>query len=196
MTLERGRRISLRLVLLGGSWLVPGLALALVPAPDARIVVDSLLRSIEAPPSPARIDEVAGGSDHAATLLRDMADSTESRPHTRLQAISTLASYPGTPTEARLRLIVERGQTVRAGAPTLFARAAMLSLAPLARGRAVPEIAPLLDHAVPDVRADAARALGMTGSESALPPLRTRLQIEESPMVTSEIVDSIRILTP
>jgi HEAT repeat protein len=55
-------------------------------------------------------------------------------------------------------------------------------------------IAGLLDHPVVDVRADAARALRVCGSENALPALRERLSIEESSLVRHELIESIQAL--
>lgn len=60
---------------------------------------------------------------------------------------------------------------------------------------AVSSLTPLLEHAVKDVRADAAAALALTGSGDALPHLRARLAVEDDPLVRLAIIDSIRVLT-
>ena len=174
--------------------LVP-LALGFATAPAARDKMISLLRSIEALPDPARLDEASGG-ESAAAELRDLADDDQVNPHARWQAISELAHYPGPATDARLRQLIDRGRSTRTGPPTLYARAAALALAQSAKGHAVGSIAPLLDHPVPDVRADAARALALTGSPDALPALRARRQMETSVMVRSEIAEAIAAITP
>jgi hypothetical protein len=186
--------------LVAAAVLVPSLALGFATAPSAREKLVSLLRSIETPASPADLARAAeddsAGSEATSELLRDLAGDDQINQHARWAAITALEHYPGSSTEERLLALIERGRTVRAGAPTLHARAAALSLARIDGGKAVPFVAPLLDHVVPDVRADAARALGLTGSPDALPALRARLHVEESEMVKVEIVDAIRAVTP
>ncbi len=174
---------------------LPSFALAFASTPAARDRVISLLRAIEVAPAPAHLDEANGG-ESADAVLRDISDDEKISPHARWQAISELAQYPGSATEARLKQLIDKGRTARSGAQTLFARAAALSLAQVAKGRAVTQIAPLLDHPVPDVRADAARALAITGSVEALPALRARRQMETSAMVKAEIVEAISVITP
>jgi hypothetical protein len=176
--------------------LVPSLALGFATAPSAREKVVALLRALETPPAPVDLDLAAGDDAGAGDLLRDLAGDDQINLHARWTAITALESYPGSGTEARLLGLIERGLTVRAGAPTLHARAAALSLARIDGPKAVPFVAPLLDHVVPDVRADAARALAIAGSPDALPALRARLHVEESAMVKAEIVDAIRTVTP
>jgi len=188
-------RARARLLAIAFAVAVPSLALAFASSPDASERIESLLRSIEAPPTPERLDEAAGPGG-AGELLRELASAEETNPHARWQAIGALAHYPGSGTEAQLREIIDQGRAVRAGAATLNARAAAFALAQLKRKHAVPAIAPLLDHVVPDVRADAARALATTGAAESLPALRRRLQVETSPLVRAEIVDAIRIVTP
>jgi HEAT repeat protein len=189
---KRTRRRLLVIALVVG---VPSLALAFATAPTVRERLTSLLRSIEALPDPAHLDEITGGDGAGAALLA-LAEDDTANPQARLEAISELAHYPGQVTEVHLRAIIERNKMIRNGASTLYARAAALSLGAIAKNRAVSVIAPLLDHPISDVRADAARALALTGSSEALPPLRARRVIETSAMVKSELADAIGIVTP
>jgi HEAT repeat protein len=173
---------------------LPSLALGFVSTPGARERLTSLLRSIEGLPDPARLDEAAGAD--AGALLRGLVDDDSVPAHARLEAISELSHYPGSDTEAKLRQLIEHGRSLRTGAGTLYARAAAMSLGTVARSKAVTAIVPLLEHPVPDVRADAARALELTGSADALPALRARRAIETSVMVKAEIAEAIGVLTP
>ena len=173
---------------------LPSLALGFASTPTARDRLTSLLRSIEALPDPARLDEAAGADAGAA--LRSLADDETANPHARWEAISELSHYPGSDTEAKLRQFMDRGRTPRSGSATLYARAAAMSLAVIGHGKAVSAIVPLLDSPVPDVRADAARALALTGSADALSALRARRAIESSVMVKAEIAEAIGVVTP
>jgi HEAT repeat protein len=173
---------------------VPSLALAVTASSSAREKLTALLRSVEALPEPARLDEAAGGD--AATALAALAEDDTANPQARLAALSELAHYPGLATETQLRVVIEKNRSSRNGAATLYARAAALSLGTMAKSRAVPVIVPLLDHPIADVRADAARALALTGSADALPALRARRAIETSVMVKAEIAEAIGVVTP
>jgi HEAT repeat protein len=173
-------------------------AVAFASSGPARDRVIALLRSIETPPTPARLDEANDG-ESAEHVLLDIVDDEKVHAHARWQAVSELAQYPSAATESRLRQLIDQGRNTRTGAATLLARSAALSLAEIARARAVAQIAPLLDHPVPDVRADAARALGITRSQDALPSLRQRRLVESSAMVKTEIIEainSINSITP
>jgi len=184
------RRVLVVALVLG----VPSLALAVSTSPTAREKLTALLRSIEALPEPARLDEANGGD--AAAALAALAEDDTANPQARLAALSELARYPGQATETQLRAVVDKNRSSRIGAATLYARAAALSLGTIARARAVPVIVLLLDHPLADVRADAARALALTGSADALPALRARRAIETSVMVKAEIAEAIGVVTP
>jgi hypothetical protein len=183
-------RLLATLLVLG----VPSLALAVSTTPSAREKLIWLLRAVEALPEPARLDEANGGD--AATALAALAEDDTANPQARLAALSELARYPGAATESQLRTVIDKNRSSRGGAATLYARAAALSLGTVAKTRAVPVIAPLLDHPIADVRADAARALALSGSADALPALRARRAIETSVMVKAEIAEAIGVVTP
>jgi HEAT repeat protein len=59
---------------------------------------------------------------------------------------------------------------------------------------AIATLAPMLDHPLRDVRADAARALGATGGADAVPVLRARLAEEELLQVRLAIAEALRRL--
>jgi HEAT repeat protein len=60
---------------------------------------------------------------------------------------------------------------------------------------AVPELTPILNNGNRDMRSEAARALSLAGSTSAIPALRERLNIETVPQVQLALSDAIRELT-
>jgi hypothetical protein len=183
-------RLLVALLVLG----VPSLALAVSTTPSAREKLTWLLRAVEALPEPARLDEANGGD--AAAALAALAEDDTANPQARLAALSELARYPGSATESQLRAVIDKNRAFRSGAATLYTRAAALSLGTIAKTRTVAVVAPLLDHPIADVRADAARALALSGSPEALPALRARRAVETSVMVKAEIAEAIGVVTP
>lgn len=83
------------------------------------------------------------------------------------------------------------------GIETLYCRAAMSALADVATENdadAVLAIAARLDHDNRDVRVAAAQSLAKIGSQTALPPLYQRLEVENVTQVQLAISDAIRRL--
>jgi len=112
----------------------------------------------------------------------------------RLRAYRALALYPSTETEAALRAAVVEHGALAGGIDTLYARAAMESLAHVAPDGSVATLAPMLAHPSQDVRAGAALALRETGSPSAIPALRARLPEEPVLQVRLAIADALNEL--
>lgn len=151
------------------------------------------LRGIELAPDRATLDGAIGGD--AGSVLRDIAGNVESPSHARVHAYSALANYPGGATQTFLSATVTQYLPAEAGAQTLYLRAAVRSLGTVGGSAVVDELAAVLEHSNPDVRADGATALAATGSEAALPILRSRLLREQNDLVLLAISDAIRELT-
>jgi HEAT repeat protein len=172
--------------------------LAVVAPAAASLPVDSgtrlepLLHAIERMPARATLDDVAGGS--ARQALVEIARDPRGATQARLMALTALGDYVEPSTAAALRGNLAALRDFDAGPQTLYLRAAALSLARVDGEGAVEDLAPLLDHVLPDVRADAAHALELTGAARALPLLRARLRIETVMLVRVALIDAIRAL--
>jgi hypothetical protein len=175
-----------------------GLALCALSAAAAdpgsvREVVEPLLTAVERVPDRARIDAVAETSADGA--LRQIITDTGVPAGVRVQALTALAGYPMPENEEALRRAVQDRSSALAGLQVVELRAGLLSYARVAGLRSVPVTRGLLDHAVPDVRADAARAARVADARELLPDLRARLQLETVEFVRVELVESIRVLS-
>ncbi len=152
-----------------------------------------ILSGIDYAPGRDALDDLMG--DAAPDQLVAIARGTEASlddAGLRIRAYRALALYAAPETEAALRAAVAEHGAVEHGVDTLYVRAAMDSLAVVAPDTAVPAIAPMLAHPSRDVRAGAARALGTTGSEAAVPYLRARLPDEPVLQVRLAIADALR----
>jgi hypothetical protein len=203
--MRRAARITIGLALAAAGALAvaraaTGPALPAAP-PPAAAPGDSptveALSGIDFIPNRATLDDVLG--DSASSDLIAIASGQVSALNdsgVRLRAYRALALYPGDATAAALRDALARHGSAHNGVDTLYLRAAMGALAPVAGAAAVSDLAPLLDHPNQDVRTDAARALGATGSSDAIPPLRTRLSTETVQQVRLAIAEALRELSP
>lgn len=162
------------------------------PPGDPRLV--ELLSGIDHVPSRATLDALAGGSAREMLIAIARGEREESAdPGVRIRAYRALALYPDPSTEEALR----EGIAEHAGAAavdTLYLRAAVDSLVDMAGPSAVEDLVPLLDHRSRDVRASAASALGDTGSNEAVSPLRARLSVEQIGQVRLAIAEALREL--
>lgn len=169
---------------------------ALAPADSAQTPAEKvlpLLQSLEQIPAATLLDTVVSGD--ASGTLRELAADPSRPAAARLQAYTALGQYPGGANQTFLSSAVEGYAGASVGAQVLFLRAAARSLGRVAGSAAVPQLGTLLDHAVPDVRADGAMALALTGSDTALPVLRAHLLREENSLVHLALVEAIRELT-
>jgi HEAT repeat protein len=177
--------------------IVPLFAVALAAGADAtqtpRAIVQPTLVGIEDVPTQPFLDALVSGD--ASPTLRDIADDPIAPPTARLRAFVALGQYTDATTIAFLSSHVVSFTAAKTGEQTLFLRAAARSLALTSGAAAVDQLAGLLDHAVPDVRADAAAALAATGSLTALPALRSHLLRETNDLVHLALVEAIRQLT-
>jgi HEAT repeat protein len=191
-----GGAVGLALVLLG-------LALGLQAAGSAGAggkggsldALAEMLSGIDFVPDRLALDQAMGG-DAAAQLIA-IAGGTSSLvdPGVRIRAYRALALYPSSEARTALAAAVTEFGSEERGVATIYLRAAMDSLAQIAGAGAVTTIAPMLDHVSRDVRASAARALGVTESVTAVAPLNDRRLVEQVPQVRLAIDDALRELT-
>ncbi len=182
-------RIGVAAVALGAGGV--GLSLALeAPAGDPEVV--ELLSGMTFVPDQGSLDSVLG--EAAIGELISIAEKG-SDPGLRLRAYGALGEYDGNADEfaatQALRRAVTKFAPFERGTELLYLRASIRSLALLDGAEAVPDLVPLLGHAMRDVRATAAQALGSTKSESAILPLRQRAQVEEEEQVLLAIEDAL-----
>jgi hypothetical protein len=158
--------------------------------------LEGLLSGIDFVPSRGHFDN----ADVAEADLIEIARDDGADEGHRIRAYRALAYYPGAGTEKALSdAIEEHGAhgTIPTPLPveTIYLRAAMHALAVVAGERGVDDIAPMLDHPSRDVRTDAARALAVCGSTTAIPMLRARLENpDEVAQVRFALTDAIRLL--
>ncbi|HTE56377.1 MAG TPA: HEAT repeat domain-containing protein [Kofleriaceae bacterium] len=165
------------------------------PPTESGQTVADLLSGVEFVPSRVDLDSAMGDDANAELIaIAQGQDDDLDSPGQRIRAYRALSLYPSTATETALRAALATYGSDRGGVGTLYVRAAMDALARCAGDAAVTPIAPLLDHESLDVRADAAHALGLTGSELAIAPLSDRQPIELSEQVKLAITEALRIL--
>jgi len=162
---------------------------AITPPDELR----DLLGGIDFVPAPAQLDPLLGDSPAGALIGLATADA-DMDPGVRLRAFRALEHYPDAATTAALAATVANKLSVRAGVELLYLRAAVRSLGTIGGDAAVEPISPLLNHDSVDMRADAATALGATGSKAATPLLYDRLGIETDEMVRLALSNAIRRL--
>jgi len=159
-------------------------------APDP---VEELLSALDYTPDRGALDQASGASAET-DLLTLAGEAGGADPGIRIRALHALAEYPSTETRTLLETTIAT-HSAGTGLDTLYLRAAMPSLALVARGNAVDTLAEELTHPSRDVRAAAARALAMTEAAAAVPILRDRLDVEPTLQVRLAISAAIRELT-
>lgn len=151
------------------------------------------------------VDFVPPGSDlrEIATVqeIIDIArdDSDGADPGLRIRAYRALAEFPEASAEEALLDAIALHSAAVTGIETLYARAAMHSLAAIAPADdpgIVFAIAANLRHSSRDMRVSAAEALGVVGSRMALPALLEQLSTEAVTQVKLAIGAAIDALDP
>ncbi len=189
MKFHKRAAFALSFALCGG-----GRALAVQPADD----VVELLSATANAPSKSRIDLVMGPT--AVADLIEIADDTsaEADPGLRIRAYGALRHFSqsadGETARLALKAAVALHTNETTGTQLLYLRAAMLSLAEVGQESSVPDLLGLLSHPSRDIRAACAQALGITGSVSAILPLRDRALIETELQVELAIADALFVL--
>jgi HEAT repeat protein len=171
-----------------------GIATALdAPLGDPDVV--ELLGGMNYVPDQSSLDAVLGATAVAELVAIAEDDSQSSDPGLRMRALRALAQYDGSPDEvvasAALRRAITTFGPADTGTELLFLRASMLSLATLDGPAAVPDLVGLLPHLSRDIRAACAQALGITGSDAAIVPLRNQDLSEVVPQVKIAIADAL-----
>jgi HEAT repeat protein len=178
--------LTLALALGGG-----GVALAVQPTEPVR----ELLSGTANAPTKSRIEIVMG-----ATVIQDLIEiaddtSAEADPGRRIRAYNALRHFAQDPESETVRLALKAAVELRAnettGTQLLYLRAAMLSMAEVGLESSVPDLLGLLSHPSRDIRAACAQALGITGSDTAILPLRDRALIETELQVQVAIADAL-----
>ena len=163
------------------------------PPPGDPAVVETL-SGIDHVPTRGTLDGLMGGAAESTliAIARGVAEESAD-PGVRIRAYRALAAYPGAATQTALRAAIA-DHSGEDELDTLYLRAAVDSLVQVAGPDAVTDLVPLLDHSSRDVRASTARALGDTGSDDAVSPLRARLSVEEVGQVRLAIAEALRVL--
>lgn len=157
--------------------------------------IGDLLSGIDYVPTRAELDAVLGADSEARLIaVAQGADRDLGSPGQRIRAYRALALYPTSSTRHALGLALASYGGIRTGVATLYLRSAMASLVIAAGPDAIDPIVPLLKHPSLDVRADAARALGLTHSPRAIEPLSRQQLVEASSQVQLAITEALRIL--
>jgi HEAT repeat protein len=161
------------------------------PARADRATVEAKLRGHDGAPGPDAWRTLGAGVDE--TLAQIAADAKVDVA-TRARAVSALG-YVGTQASRRFLAATVDGKarSTDAGDRLLLRKAAM-ALGWLGGADVPPRVAPLLQHDDPDVRLDAALALGLTRLPTAAELLRKRLPDEPVARVRAQMGRQLRIV--
>jgi HEAT repeat protein len=182
-----------KLVALAMGFALAGGGIALAVQPTDEVV--ELLSGTASAPAKTRIDLIMG-----ATAVEDLIaiaedTSVDSTPGRRIRAFAALRHFSQDPKSETVRLAlkaaVDQRRNQEVGVELLYLRAAMLSLAEVGMESSVPDLLPFLDHPSRDIRAACAQALGITGADAAIVPLRDRALIEDQAQVQLAIDDAL-----
>jgi hypothetical protein len=179
---------------------------------ETRTALIALLRPPALPPGPGELAALGSGvEDQLIAIARDDREELS----LRARAVSALALAPFPTTATRLFLTsllqphpapVKPAARPDAGAPppaataaaakadVLLLRRAIIALGTIGGGRVPDLVAPLLAHADPDVRADAAVALALTRLAPAADHLRARLPLETDGRVRGLIARQLNVI--
>lgn len=187
------KRRAARLFLIAIAMASAGGGIAMAVQPSEEVV--ELLTATTSSPSKTRIVIVMGetAADELIAIAEDT--SADSDPGLQISAYAALRHFEQSPESETVRLALKAAVVQRqgesTGTPLLVLRAAMLSLAEVGRATSVSDLLPLLSHPSRDIRAACAQALGITGSDAAITPLRDRLLDETVPQVKLAIDDAL-----
>jgi len=175
-------------------------ALALAAAPTAA--------RADGPPSRADVEATLrkGGSDKDANLPRlaaeaeplliAIADDKAVEGPIRARAVAALAYARSARAHTYLENLVLRKAPSSDAVDRLLVRRGAVALGWQSGPRVVDIIAPLLDHTDPEVRLDAAVALGLCRARAAEAPLRAHHDQETDPAVKRQIESALRAIAP
>lgn len=162
---------------------------SLVATPRAALLAH--LRRHELPPSPDGIEKLGPGVDGE---LAAIAGDPKLEILIRARAVSALGSCKTAMAKRFLINMVETRAQAKAPDDRLLLRKAALSLGWLGGLEAPPRLGPLLDHPDPDVRLDAALALGLTRLAASADMLRRHLSTERDARVRLHMGRQLRLI--
>jgi HEAT repeat protein len=169
----------------------PGRPSATQPAATLRSTVEAKLRAYELPPSEKELRALGVGVDAA---LVEIARDTKVEILVRARAVSALAYAPTPAARAFLeRALGDKASSQDAGERLLLRKAAV-ALGWLGGSRVPTMLERLTTHPDPEVRIDAALALGLTRLESAAEILRRRLPAETDARVRGHVGRQLRVI--
>jgi len=142
--------------------------------------------------SPGELQHWAASADGILTALA--ADRTASET-VRGRALSALAFAKTSRAHAFLENFIIEKAPSSAPVDRVLVRRAAGSLGWQGGARVVEVLGPLLDNGDPDVRLDAAAALGLARARDAEGPLRARLALETDPAVRRQIEAALKAVT-
>jgi HEAT repeat protein len=166
-------------------------AAAAAPARASREAVLKLLASSERAPSEQDLRALGTEADRQLVAV---ASDAKVEPKMRARAVAALANAPSSASRAYLTKLIGQVGAVKDATDLLLVRRAAVSLGWQGGPSAPPVLGPLLSHADPDVRIDAAVALGLTRLASAADLLRARLDAEEDARVRGNISRQLRVV--
>jgi HEAT repeat protein len=156
-----------------------------------RATVEERLRANTPTTSAAGWHALGTGVDE---VLSAIADDTKVDLRVRGRAVSALGAVPTRPGRAFLEKIISQKAASNDATDKFILRKAAVALGWIG-GTGVPaQLGPLLQHPDPDVRLDAAIALGLTRSAGAADLLRKRFDVETIPKVRSQIGRQLNLI--
>jgi HEAT repeat protein len=170
-----------------------GMAAPEAPPPSGR----ELLGAIDFAPSRADLD---AAMDVALDELIEIVQDPEEDEGIRLRAIRALSQWTDPAAVAALQQVLTTQQGARDGIEVLQLRAAIEALAEIGGSDKVAMIVPFLEAegATPedarDLRATAAKALGVIADEDAEAPLSERQEHEQTDQVKFAITEALRAI--
>jgi HEAT repeat protein len=175
-----------RILLLAGAVLALGVRPADARPRVSRSAVEAKLRAYEAGGA-SGWQALGPGADEA---LVEIARDSKVDILVRARAVSALGYFPTAPS----RRFLEQTIAAADGADRLLLRRAAVALGWIGGQGVTGRLAPLLQHDDPEVRMDAAIALGLTRLPGAADVLRKRIDVEPVPRVRAQIGRQLRVI--
>jgi HEAT repeat protein len=165
---------------------VAGLAGEARARPASQVKVEDVIQILRSKSRPTPADLAVAGADVDRVLV-DLLVARKVEPDVRFRAAKALSGYPGQRARAVLASMIPNHEE-----PSSLRAAMMISLALVAREKAVDDLLPWFKDADPVLRAGAGRALGETGDVRACSLLESALEHEEVLEVRKAIEDGTK----
>ena len=157
----------------------------------SREAVLKLLAASERAPNEQELHALGTEADKQLVAV---ASDPKVEPKMRARAMSALGFAPSSASRAYLTKVIAAAGEARDATGLLLVRRAAVSLGWQGGPSAPPVLGPLLSHPDPEVRTDAAVALGLTRLASAADLLRARLEVEPDARVRGHISRQLRVV--